>query len=50
MSNLESGNYGEELACKFLKEKGYRIDLVTVDFTDNPERPRIGLIKDITSF
>lgn len=30
-------------------DKGYRIDLVSVDFSDNPENPKIELIKDITS-
>lgn len=29
-------------------DKEYRLDLVTVDFTDNPERPEIELIKNIT--
>lgn len=118
MTNKATGDYGEELACKFLKEngykilernyrirggeidivakdkdylvfvevktryshdfgtpeesitpwkikallktalfyiqkinwgdKGYRLDLVTVDFTDNPERPKVELIKNIT--
>lgn len=118
MSNLKTGNYGEELACKFLKkngykilernyrirggeidivamdkdylafvevktrytheygtpeesitfwklkallktaafyiqkinwgDKGYRLDLVTVDFSNNPEKPKIELIKNIT--
>src|SRR5689334_13579858 len=118
MSNLATGNYGEELACKFLKEKGYkilernyrirggeidiitreedylvfvevktryshdfglpeesitpwkikallktalfyiqrihwgdkgyRLDLVTVDFSFDPQKPEIKLIKDIT--
>lgn len=28
---------------------GYRIDLVTVDFSDDPQKPEIELIKDITS-
>ena len=31
-------------------DKGYRIDLITVDFTDDPQNPKIELIKDITSF
>lgn len=31
-------------------DKGYRLDLVTVDFTNDPQRPKIELIKDITSF
>lgn len=30
-------------------DKGYRLDLVTVDFTNDPEKPKIELIKDITS-
>ena len=29
-------------------DKGYRIDLVTVDFSNDPERPKIELIKNIT--
>lgn len=29
-------------------DKGYRLDLVTVDFTNNPEKPKIELIKNIT--
>lgn len=31
-------------------EKAYRIDLVSVDFINNPEKPEIELIRDITSF
>ncbi len=31
-------------------DRGYRIDLVTVDFTNNPEDPKIELTRDITSF
>lgn len=31
-------------------DKGYRLDLVTVDFTDDIENPKIEIIKDITSF
>ena len=31
-------------------DKGYRIDLVSVDFANNPQKPEIELIKDITSF
>jgi putative endonuclease len=30
-------------------DKGYRIDLVTVDFSKDPQKPEIELIKDITS-
>lgn len=30
-------------------DKGYRIDLVTVDFINDPKNPKIELIKDITS-
>jgi len=25
MTNLQTGNYGEDLACKFLKKQGYKI-------------------------
>lgn len=31
------------------EDKGYRLDLVTVDFANDPEKPEIELIKDITS-
>ena len=31
-------------------DKGYRLDLITVDFTNDPEKPQIELIKDITAF
>ena len=31
-------------------DKGYRLDLITVDFTNDPQKPNIELIKDITSF
>lgn len=31
-------------------DKGYRLDLVTVDFSSNPEKPDIELTRDITSF
>lgn len=31
-------------------DKGYRIDLVSVDFANDPQNPEIELIKDITSF
>lgn len=30
-------------------DKGYRIDLITVDFSYDPKNPKIELIKDITS-
>lgn len=30
-------------------DKEYRLDFVSVDFSDNPEEPRIELIKNITS-
>ncbi len=33
---------------KKLGDIGYRIDLVTVDFSNNPQKPEIELIKDIT--
>lgn len=29
-------------------DKGYRLDLVTIDFANNPQKPEIELIKDIT--
>ncbi|MBI2597014.1 YraN family protein [Candidatus Daviesbacteria bacterium] len=31
------------------ENKGYRLDLVTIDFANNPQKPEIELIKDITS-
>ncbi len=31
-------------------ERGYRLDLVSVDFADDRESPKLDLIKDITSF
>lgn len=30
-------------------DKGYRLDMVSVDFADDPQIPKIELIKDITS-
>lgn len=30
-------------------DKGYRLDLVSVDFAQDPQKPEIELIKDITS-
>ena len=32
------------------EDKGYRIDLVSVDFADDKNNPKIELIKDITAF
>ncbi len=31
-------------------DKEYRIDFISIDFADNPQNPKVELIKNITSF
>ncbi len=50
MSNIQKGKYGEELACKFLSEKGYKIIETNYKYSRYGEVDIIALDKDELCF